>query len=600
MDQISVTNFRKFYYVTPRHLNDINIFVGGNNSGKSTLVKAILLAADNIRTMRMGGSENFKTPQFRFDANQYHDVKIGTYTRALCHKPEYAMGKPDSNGNKIEFAFVIGDYEFELEITGDEKGNEPFATVNRLAVVNMKYGFRFLYWAEENLLLAQMLFDPKEKRDLLWELASKHLDIIERLNKASEDGNLSEITKLNSDLDKIIGQIIPVLKELHIPEDDEEEDDEFWLDEYRLEDTDLSEIPGMTPPKPVTQFMHRLFIDSFSDSVDRNMNFHKHSKADVGFLLNTETLANDDFLICEMMTQFINTLKPMKFTDKDKESDIDVEAHQMMQQELPNFEKFRDGLRSLLNSINIEYISAHSANQNVIYSTVDKNDHIAKAIHDFYSEKILKGSQEALFVQKWMKELGVGEDYEITPIQGEAYTVDIKEKYISEDEEHEDHVNLADKGMGSIQVMVMLFRIAATLRRFNLVNKTQKDIAYKPIIVIEEPEQNLHPNIQSKLADLFKAVSEKYHCRFIIESHSEYLIRRIQCLVGEEKYATEKDLVANNPFEIMEFKANDDPEIMEFYTTGGFKEKFGEGFLDEASRLDMEIIRNERGQKRRR
>lgn len=599
MDQISVTNFRRFYYVTPRHLGDINIFVGGNNSGKSTLVKAILLAVDNIRTMRMGGGDTIKRPQFRFDANQYHDVKIGTYTRALCHKPEYAFGKPDSLGNKIEFAFVIGDYEFTIAMTGDEKGNEPTATITKIDVVNMKYGLRFAYWGEENSILAQILLDPKEKQDIIWELAYQHLEIVEKINKASENGNLSTITTLYEELDKIIAQIIPVLQELHIPEEDEDEEDDSWLSSYDLDNTELFDLPESTSTKKETAFMRHLMVDSVSNLVSENLNEHKYAKSTVGFVLDNDNLANSDYLICEMINQFIDTLRPMKFNAGDEEY-IDVESHQMMQQELPQLEAFRDGLRSLLNSINIEYISAHSANQNVIYSTTDKNDHIAKAIHDFYSENIKKGSLEAMFVQEWMKKLGVGVDYEITPIQGEAYTVDIKEKYLSDEEEHEDHVNLADKGMGSIQIMVMLFRIAATLRRFNLTNKTSKELAYKPIIVIEEPEQNLHPNVQSILADLLKYVSENYHSRFIVETHSEYLVRRIQGIVGEAKYVDEEELKANCPFVIMEFKENDDPEAMEFQTTGGFKGQFGEGFLDEASRLDMEIIRNERGQKRRR
>lgn len=590
MDQISVTNFRRFYYVTPRNLRDINIFVGGNNSGKSTLVKAILLAVDNIRTMRMGGSDTIKRPQFRFDANMYHDVKIGTYTRALCHKPEYAFGKPDSIGNKIEFAFVIGDYEFTITMTGDEKGNEPTATITKIDVVNMKYGLRFAYLGEENCILAQLLYDPKDKHDELWKLANKHLDVIERINSASEKGDLQAITSLNSELDKVIAQITPLLKELHIPEDDEEEDDDVWLEDYDLQNTELYDMPGATPPTKGTAFMVSLIVDKFSFAVSKHLNKHEHVKAGVGFVLDNDAIENNDYLVCEMMSQLINDLGAMKISKEEDNEGIDVESYQIMKQELPQLEAFRDGLRSLLNSINIEYISAHSANQNVIYSTTDKNDHIAKAIHDFYSENIKKGSLEALFVQKWMKELGVGEYYEITPIQGEAYTVDIKEKYLSDEEEHEDHVNLADKGMGSIQIMVMLFRIAATLRRFNLTQKTSKELVYKPFIVIEEPEQNLHPNLQTKLADLFKEVSEKYHCRFIVETHSEYLVRKVQVLVAQEKYENEKELNKNNPFSIMYFQQNDDPYEMEFRTDGKFSNDFGEGFYDESKRLLFEIL----------
>lgn len=52
MAQIRLKNFRKYESLDSLNLNTINIFVGKNNAGKSTVVKAIMLALDNIRSLR--------------------------------------------------------------------------------------------------------------------------------------------------------------------------------------------------------------------------------------------------------------------------------------------------------------------------------------------------------------------------------------------------------------------------------------------------------------------------------------------------------------------------------------------------------------------
>ena len=45
---ISFTNFRRFANFPKIDLGEITILVGGNNSGKSTIVKALLLCIDNL------------------------------------------------------------------------------------------------------------------------------------------------------------------------------------------------------------------------------------------------------------------------------------------------------------------------------------------------------------------------------------------------------------------------------------------------------------------------------------------------------------------------------------------------------------------------
>jgi predicted ATPase len=46
----------------------------------------------------------------------------------------------------------------------------------------------------------------------------------------------------------------------------------------------------------------------------------------------------------------------------------------------------------------------------------------------------------------------------------------------------------------------------------------------------------MHPEYQSKLATLFHEIHETYGFNFIVEAHSEYLVRRSQVIVARQKY----------------------------------------------------------------
>jgi predicted ATPase len=51
-------------------------------------------------------------------------------------------------------------------------------------------------------------------------------------------------------------------------------------------------------------------------------------------------------------------------------------------------------------------------------------------------------------------------------------------------------------------------------------------------LIIQEPEQNLHPKLQSRLADFFIAMSLSGR-QCLIETHSEYIIEQIRCRIVE-------------------------------------------------------------------
>jgi predicted ATPase len=62
----------------------------------------------------------------------------------------------------------------------------------------------------------------------------------------------------------------------------------------------------------------------------------------------------------------------------------------------------------------------------------------------------------------------------------------------------------------------------------------QSMLSYGKTLLIEQPEIHLHPRLQSELATLFvESIKEPYRNEFVVETHSEHLILRLQRLIRQ-------------------------------------------------------------------
>lgn len=85
--------------------------------------------------------------------------------------------------------------------------------------------------------------------------------------------------------------------------------------------------------------------------------------------------------------------------------------------------------------------------------------------------------------------------------------------------------NLKDVGVGVSQVLPVI--VAALYAQPG------------DIVIVEEPESHLHPMAQTQLAELFIQVSRDRGVQFIVESHSEHLLLRLQRRVAERQLQAE-------------------------------------------------------------
>ena len=571
-NKIGFSNFRKFADFPEINLGDITILVGGNNSGKSTLVKAFLLCVDNLRMMRMSDRrrENrnnifgFNKPMFRFDANIYHDVKVKTFIRAIHNKPVTAGdGSGASLPSIITFKFALGKFEFQFVVAGNRDEELTYGDVQYISIVDKEQNIRFCNDYEHNtmsyavLVSSQNIGSKKVAQDTSKkeEMRKEYLEIDNSLEEASNEGDLEKIASLSEEKEKIEAAYKAI----------------YGIDVTLVGELEEVNLENDTPSS----------LDKDSVCYDN---------LPLGFVLDEV----NEYVVMNVITNIINFASQAKdkapeynegedsnsYDEKIKEYEAKEDARKGMYLDISKMHKSRKDLAYLLETLNVQYISAHAVNQDAFYKR-GGDDFMAQVIYDFYFEKITHGDIEYTFVTDWMKTFGIGYDFCIEPLMaGDVYKLTIED-------EDGTKLPLADKGMGAIQMMILLLRLAT------IMHIAKSDKSASTTVVIEEPEQNLHPKMQSLLADLLQSIatSNDYKVNFIIETHSEYLIRKSQVLVAQEKYANKEDLTVNNPFKIYYLPSDDsDRYEMEYRIDGCFANDFGEGFFDEAENLAFQVL----------
>lgn len=574
MNSIGFLHFRKFANFKTIRLGDITILVGGNNSGKSTIVKAFLLCIDNLCNMRVSdrrseqkdffiGMSGGLYPMFRFDSQNGFDVKVKTFARAIHNRP-VKIEKISSEGHSKSYTFnpstirfILGleQFFFTFVVEGDKDGQQTYGNVQEIIIndtqANVCYSVNY-----SKRWMSYEIFNKKGQEDLslLRNLCLQYKSLKRELNNAkhSQDSDLEQISDFTTRLEKIASQINSIC---------DRDNEGYELSDEELDKLLRSQLKKQPHVADSFSLPFSIFLNEVNEPVVLNV------ISSIANYAGTKEAAPKEK----------EGQNPSEYGAELNDYYLREEQRKNLKQEIDTMRNSYRDLRNLLAEINVEYISAHAANQNRLYNTADRNDYIAQTVHGYSNEKIIKGESEYEFIREWMQEFGIGSDFSIKNIGGEAYTVDITDADGTV-------VPLSDKGMGAIQLMVLLLRLATIIRR-------NKNASFPTTIVIEEPEQNLHPRVQSMLANLFETLSRLNNCRFIIETHSEYIVRKAQVLVAEANYVDEEDLNEHNPFKVYYLPEDGSERYeMKFTTKGRFANKFGKGFFDTASELAFELF----------
>lgn len=256
------------------------------------------------------------------------------------------------------------------------------------------------------------------------------------------------------------------------------------------------------------------------------------------------------------------------------------------------------------------YIEINRANQQRCY-TFDSQGTAFNQLLDDYAhapESISKTNDYGVefpniynkgdFARRWLKKLAGIDDFvlELAP-EGIGYYV-----YLVKNVEGElQKILLADMGFGMTPLLSILLHLELVITR-----QLSKEYATPAIVCIEEPESNLHPKFQSILAEIFADVVTmkcesgeawwKPNIRILLETHSEYLVRKLQVMVAK-KTLEPSQVAIHYLYDADESAREGENQVVQIniLENGMLDKKFGPGFFDEAGSSQLEIIKLARG-----
>lgn len=264
-----------------------------------------------------------------------------------------------------------------------------------------------------------------------------------------------------------------------------------------------------------------------------------------------------------------------------------------MRQELKQrrhiFHAYIQRLFERINTTDVHYLEGTSIKLGAVLKSGDNQDGLLNSVRYLKGEGVFEKANHMTlaFIKKWLSSesgFGIAEDIRVKGFENEVFTIEL----LGDDEKWQ---HLGDYGLGTQRLFELILSISRIIHHYQKVKES-----YKPLLLVEEPEVHIHPAWQSKLTDFFYQVNQEHSLRFIVETHSEYIIRQTQ-LIGLEKDLFKKS-IGQNPFNVTYFDKKDGPYMMKYEEDGNFDRDFGNGFYDVVDDIAMEIFLNKQKQRK--
>ena len=538
-NSIYLKNFRKFQEFPQVKFGDITFLVGKNNSGKSTIVKAILLVYNYLISKDIS--------LFQFNQHGFEDVNIVTYGRAFNNLSRNEGFKDDFLLNHIYFSISFStpsdNIDFSVQITGEDdniNGHVLYLNINQ----------------HKSDFVVSM--EPSHKRINLIEKANSNLVDLQRTHESLEKKVISIKESLNSIDDKLSREYIQLNNEL------EKISKNVEGIKYEIDNTDIMGLQTDFSTFYNSDHLFGAFDNAYSNFIETYKIFEAVD-------ISSNKVEEDE------EEEFVEeNIDPQTYYASYDTTNIDI-----FNKNKEAIRKNFDDILAFIDNLEIIYLPATLNKHSSLFAIKDGKNSLAQTIHEYFQLGIKNDDSIKSFIKKWLQTFEVGIDIEIDLIEGEAYTANLIQD--------NNKMSLADAGMGVIQATLLLLRLASVIHKKI---RLKREI----IVILEEPELNLHPALQSKLCDLFFEIYEKYKVKFIIETHSEYIIRRSQVITAKKEFDADDKDVNPNPFSALYFPSKEDEKVysLNYQPDGTFENSFGSGFFDESSASTLELIKLKR------
>lgn len=593
MSSISFKNFRRFSDFPELKLGRSTILVGGNNCGKSTLLKAIQFIVSNLK--------NFTIPEVYI-----YEIERARHTPefTICDNGIYGNTHKNDTDQPMSFTISCGEF-FSHSVLG--KFNTPFdfstidryvitvefkpaqhddkkVQVDKIIIEDRELGFRLtcmLNWTEiselnDEIRQSGLVFDIDNKQYLVCNSCELGTGFVVKLEWVSWEG--ADISAQEGLKEMTADKFLCSYREDMMAFDNDNIIYNGIYDLYLKTELDrLNTILGARNDDGSLTYDKTLWFSSDELNHNGSWTYPSTPADDIDDVKNIKDLLDYIYIHGDKLynTSYFWRLKESSQDLMEAVSSLVFSPTIITGSRIKLYQPHDKAFKLFNDFYNIQgdrcSLWKHSSKGRQSYSAW--TSHAVAGDEDLYHPNPDSKYSYASRLRELLQRFEVAQDFKITQIKGyDAYSVRIQMA-------NGVWVDLAEAGTGSIKLFELFLNI--------LTAKSSYSSLY-----IEEPEQNLHPKLQSRLADLFNEFEQRY----IIETHSEYLIRRTQVLVAQSGF-TEDDIESKCPFKVYYFPEDSVPYDMKYLPSGRFQNKFGRGFFDEAAGSALEISKLERHKK---
>ena len=537
MKGFALRNFRTFSKRTEFSLPPLTILVGPNSSGKSSLMKALILCKESCI------QNDFTHLDF---SGGFHD--LGSFEEVISR---------DTDDKYLEFGFIFP-AKFLHGKLGDQ-GPSSFGTshgTDRKSAI-------FPYVSERDdsngRILVGLKFNQNRhvstyfeidqgggKFETLFEIMSPHpnAEEKEKVSPRVEYKRLksSDLSHSKQPYVDTVGVYIngPIIIDL----------------------IDKSEIEGLVWEKNISMLGQEL-------NQKYTVVFEQHRNQHLRFLgSDTESQYSPGGKFFEEM----QALFPSDVINASNGVGVNRERHNFFREDMKllSLDCIRY-VRRFFGPSNLTNISRLRSGAKEVYTSESIPDSFAQVLRRASGKRFPEpGNDLHRELAEWLDSINVGPEIEVKSIGSSAYIIRIKDG--------ENMVPITNVGYGISQFIPLILFLAYPAERQGHSHNT---------FFLEEPESNLHPDFQARVADLLMRDLDRSP-RMIVETHSEYLVRRMQLLVARGEAS---------PDDIAIYYLGSEPSAEDYIRRitidedGQLSEPFGPGFFDQATDLMMDLFK---------
>lgn len=559
-------------------LEQINLLTGANNSGKSSIIKILQVIKDNVNQNNFPGTLNL--------TNQEH--LLGDF--------ENILENTDNKKIILELPFIflgIKTYYISLEYW-IPKGRETYvANLRSIEVIDkvekkIIFSFKYIEASEDEKRIDKENYESekeayKQKLDKQKEVkrSINSVDFLSNFFIPPFENSLEGFVNWSVNLEELHKKLKDMLKVYEIYQ--QNKNSRKWLEEA----DNICKDAYLSPSHLTTSLKDNVDINLWNDFLESDLFKEKE-------LLGKESVGERDleseeyFYPAPQIEDILNgtILKVMSEKLKWESSNDDEKYTVLKHAYIESLKILTQRIKSInfLSTIREENLRVYNTQSNSPFTRLIKSCDISE----------LKYSD---FINKYLKEFQIGEKISV------EYLRKYQLMYVSIIQKDTTKRELVDFGYGIKQLILILIQIEVLRNSNKRIVEDYDDEhghyfeeIYNPsILIIEEPETNLHPKWQSLLAKLFSEAVNKFNIQFVIETHSEYLIRNFQNLVANQKISEKsiKIFYLRNPTILESNKKQIDSIFIKKDGSIDY-ELFDSGFFDQNDSLELSLLNIQR------